>query len=54
MSLLPIPAAQVMWLQGLIVLVVIGMALSVGCWCMHTVDVPSRFAQPDAPRPHGE
>ncbi len=28
-------ALQVMWLEGLIILVVIVMALAVGCTCMH-------------------
>ena len=45
-----------MWLEGLIILVVVAMALTVGICCMHLVDVPSRFAQPDAAaaRPHGD
>ena len=47
-------ALQVMWLEGLIVLIVILLALGVGTCCMHMVDVPSRFAQPQVTRPHGD
>lgn len=43
-----------MWLEGLIVLIVILLALGVGTCCMHMVDVPSRFAQPQVTRPHGD
>jgi hypothetical protein len=42
-----------MWFEGLIVFIVILIALLVGCSCMHMVDVPSRFAQPQqASRQH--
>lgn len=44
---------HVMWFEGLIVFIVILIALLVGCSCMHMVDVPSRFAQPQqASRQH--
>jgi hypothetical protein len=50
----PIPSvSQVMWFQGLIVLVVILLALCVGCSCMHLIDVPTRFPQAgEASRTH--
>lgn len=41
-----------MWFQGLIIAVVLLVALAVGCTCMHMVDVPTRYAQPQASRPH--
>lgn len=50
----PACPAQVMWMQGLIVLGVVATALFVGVTCMHLVDVPSRFAQPEAARAHGD
>ncbi|KAI3429237.1 hypothetical protein D9Q98_005336 [Chlorella vulgaris] len=44
---------HVMWFQGLIVLVVILLALCVGCSCMHLIDVPTRFPQAgEASRTH--
>lgn len=45
---------QVMWLQGIIIAVVILIALTVGCCCMHLVDVPTRFAQGEARREHAD
>ncbi|PRW60864.1 SNF2 super family [Chlorella sorokiniana] len=50
----PLCQKHVMWLEGLIILVVVVMALVVGCTCMHAVDTPSRFAQPEAARPHAD
>ena len=43
-----------MWLEGLVVFVVVALALAVGLSCMHLVDTPSRYAQPDAARAHAE
>lgn len=45
---------HVMWLQGIISAVVILIALTVGCCCMHLVDVPTRFAQGEARREHAD
>ena len=53
--LLPLSAdpMQVMYFEGFIVLVVIGIALAVGISCMHLIDVPSRLPQPEtASRAH--
>lgn len=50
----PLCQKHVMWLEGLIILVVIVLALVVGCTCMHAVDTPSRYAQPEVARPHGD
>lgn len=43
-----------MWFEGLIIAVVIIIALTVGCCCMHLVDVPTRFAQVEARREHAD
>jgi hypothetical protein len=39
-------------LEGFIVAVAFIMALSVGLFCMHSVDAPSRFPQPRDARSH--
>lgn len=49
-----LPRPQVMWFEGLIIAVVIIIALTVGCCCMHLVDVPTRFAQVEARREHAD
>lgn len=48
------PCLQVMWFEGIIVLIVILIALLVGTCCMHLVDVPTRFAQPEQSRQHND
>lgn len=37
---------DVKYLEGFIVLVVVVMAVGVGFCCMHTIDTPSKFAEP--------
>lgn len=50
----PVCRKHVMWFEGLIVFIVILSALLVGCTCMHMVNVPTRFAQPEQSRQHGD
>lgn len=45
---------HVMFMEGLIILVVILIALTVGCCCMHIINVPTRFAQPEGSRQHND
>lgn len=58
---LPSPPAtsQVMWIEGIIVLMTIACAVLVVYCCMHQIDTPTRFASGDSRRggaghPHAE
>lgn len=54
--LTPLPSAaarQVKWLEGLIVLITVALAIGIGSCCMHAINTPTKFETPKETRAAG-